>query len=252
MPPPNVAPNNLRDIQQFGECLVKVRGCEGGALGAFNSSEGNVSPSLELGITQGPPTLRPQFSHRDVNVNSFGDGQTPIECLWNGAVFTFSTDFIHYDKNVLDAVVAESMAGSFVDSAQEVDGQQVLGDNPPAIFAGTFAPIGTPMGGYNPLYASGNHFMTVWFISAQPMTSGAFPYRFPACYLTGPPLELNIGTERSIARCNWRAIPYTIPPLTMSDTSLTQGKFFQSGQSPSISNYSFNSNGAVLWDRTSG
>ncbi len=239
MAPP---PINFRNLQLFGGALVKVRGGLFGALDrivGINPDQNSLeSPVLELGITDEPPLLVPEFNHQDLIVDDFGI--SPPETLWNGSIVRLWMKLAHYDPNVLDACLAESMAGSW----EEIAPQNIF--NGPALTAGTFAPVGTPMGGYSPLYSSGCHYITVWLIPSNP---DVLPYRFPACYLTGPPLELPVGTDRSIATCNWKAIPYVIPPF---DTA--SQKFYLSGQAPTlgIKNFELISSGAILWDRTSG
>jgi len=85
------------------------------------------------------------------------------------------------------------------------------------------------MGNGRPLLTSGNHYLSLNLSAVKPAT----PWRFPACYLADRPIEYPLGTEKSVAVLNWRAIPYG-PQFNPNDGSLRE----------------IVSSGTVLWDHT--
>lgn len=179
-----------RDVVINGECLVLTKF---GAhvldrpLGQNNSS----SARFELGLSSREIRITPRFVHRDINVDDFGS-DIPVEVLNMMADVTIRMELVHYDKDVLDACQIESQGG---DASRTT--------------VGSLPPAGLPLGNFVQLLASGCHFISLNLTSPQLN----FPWRFRACYLTGPPVEIPIGTERTLAQVNWRAIPYRAPTL---------------------------------------
>ncbi len=168
--------------------------------------------------------ITPRFSHLDIHADDFGP-EVPPEVLWQGADCEIRMTLVHYDSAMLDICLQQAMGGA----------RQIV---PPIGPTGIFGPIGTPMGSLLPLLASGNFYMSLNL--ASPVLG--MPWHFPACYLTGPPVEIPLGTERTLAVCIWRAIPY-VSTFT-SGMTLTS-----SGSLDTISFSEILSSGAILWDR---
>lgn len=170
-----------RDFNVNGECLVYVKG--NGALAA-----GSSPGYWELGLAQGPVRISPRINHLDVYADSFGP-KVPPELLWQLAEVQVRMTLIHFDKDVLNACVVESMAGG------------TLGD---------FVAMGTPMGAGQALYASGCHY--IGMLLTSPVLN--FPWAFNACVLTEQPIDWPLGVDASAVITNWRAIPYNPIPAT--------------------------------------
>lgn len=204
-----------RDYYIQGECMVKVRG--GAHIPDF---VGDVS--RELGLASEGIRVAPQFSHQDLPAADFGGHSAP-EVLWMGGDCRVSMTLVHFDKDLLEFCVMEAMGG---------------------VSGGVFAPCGRPMGANRDLYASGNHYITLFLTSTG---SSGLPYRFPACYLAERPLEIPLGTERSLVRLEWRAVPYAKLVGVPTSTISTPG-----ASTPAAIVGEVYSSGVVLWDHTSG
>ncbi len=207
-----------RDFVINGESLVSVRG------GAHMGS-GAIGVYSELGLTTDQIRIIPRYYQRAIYVDDFGP-DCPVELLAGIASVDFRLNLIHYDPNVLDIMMRESMVGGAG----------------PGTTAGIFAPWGTPMGGGMPLLASGNHYFGVNI--ASPILN--FPWRFFNCYLPEQPVEIPLGTEKSITSCNIRAIPYQSPLGPSESVSLSSGGILVNGvvQGPR----EIKSAGVKLWD----
>ena len=194
-----------RNLVINGEAMTWVK--FGKHIGITNSVPG-VSGSqvlFELGLASEEIRVTPKYNHMDLPADDYGRETSP-ETLWMGAECNVQMTLVHYDPYVLDAIMNESMGGF------------ELGEDP-----GVLAPIGRPMGANVPMYSSGNHYMSLNILSpVQDM-----PYRFRTGYLTGPPVEIPLGTSRTLAKLNWRFIPYARPNAS--------GEVYSSG--------------VVLWDR---
>lgn len=166
----------------------------------------NQNGVFQLGLASESIKVTPRFSHFDVLADDYGP-EVPAEILWNLAYCYIQMTLVHFDYQVLDACIAAAMGG---------------GTYPILMGAGK------PLGAGLPLYQSGNNYITLFLVSGI----GARPWRFPACYLTGRPLEYPLGTEKSLVALQWRAIPYS--PL--SEEPGTEGEAL--------------SNGSILWDHT--
>ncbi len=149
-----------------------------------------INPAVELGLSSEQIRISPVFYHYDLKADSFGPN-VPPEVLWMNAECRIDMTLVHYDTDILDTVIAESMGGG-------------VGTDT----TGSISPPGRPMGGYRRLYTSGCHFMTMGITSNGGLQA---PYRFLACYLATPPVEIPMGTHHSLVKCNWRAIPYFVP-----------------------------------------
>lgn len=197
-----------RDFVINGETMVNVQG--------FLSVSGGFG-SFELGLTSESVRVSPRFIHRDVHIDDFGP-DIPVEVINMLADVHIRMILVHYDPQVLTACVGESLGGSLID--------------------GRMIPAGTPMGGGFPLGAFGNHYIELTLTS--PFLS---PWRFPAAYLTSQPLEIPLGTERSLVQLDWRAIPYTIPNFSSGPMAGPVGITFFSGSE-------IISSGVALWYRS--
>lgn len=165
-----------RDFFINGETMVAVKG---------NANSG--FPGLtHLGLADGPIRVRLDFRHMDIQVDAWG-GEIPADVQCKLAAATISMTLVHFDRNVLDDCLGQSMGGASV---------------------GTVSRAGRRMGGGNARFALNNFYIGLNLLSPV----GAKPWRFYYTYLTGPPMEFPLGTERSIVALNWRAIPYTTDP----------------------------------------
>jgi hypothetical protein len=232
-----------RDFQIFGECLVRVRGSvqtatwvpadippsgslSGGVIVSIPATSGvglisgGISEMVDLGLCEGPITVRPRFFHKPMRVDDFGPYGSP-EVMWNLAECDVEMTLIHYDREILDIVVSESMAGSI---------------------SGFLIGCGVPMGGGLPLYASGNHYVSVNLLPPPPDGINPYiPYFFPSCYLAEPPVVIPLGTTRSSVMLNWKAIPYTYP---------VPESIFTSSGGAQMTYQEILSSGSILWNNS--
>lgn len=167
-----------REYVIYGETLVKVKG-------------GGFSGLSELGMTSEPIRILPRFVHQDISVDDFG-GQIPAEVLWMLGDCRIRMTLVHYDEEVLGGCVRMAMGGGGILTAFPNDGR--------------VAAAGTPMGS-----ARLNGFIGNRFLSLNIASSIGQPWRFPQAYIDGQPVEIPIGTEKSLVMVTWRAIPYVIP-----------------------------------------
>lgn len=194
----------FRDIQINGPTLVLVKF---GSQILQEESEEDPGPNvaLQLGLAEKGIRIIPRFVHRDVFADDYGP-DIPAEVLWMLADCTIQMTLVHYDADILDICLSESMGGSSTGEA------------------GILAGAGMPMGNGQDFFAKNNHYISLNLTS--PVLNN--PYRFPSSYLSERPMELPLGTKRSLVELNWRAIPYRQPP-----------------QSPS---FELVSSGSILWD----
>lgn len=184
-----------RDFFINGETLVQVK----------SNTASSISSLSELGLAEGEIRCVPGFRHMDIIVNAWGNGQVPPEVQFMLSDITIQMTLVHVDTTVLRECVRLSMAGA---SAE-----------------GTLPHTGARMGNNAARFAAGNNYIGLNLTSPI----GGLPWRFLTAYLTGPPFDWPLGTERSVVTCNWRAIPYTTDPYNGGNGSL----------------------GAILWDHSS-
>lgn len=218
-----------RNLYINGPCMVKVKGVE--AL--VNNVEDREVKTWELGLTQGPIRIIPNFIHRDIYVDDYGD--VPAEVMAMIADVQIHMTLVHYDADVLDNCMINSIGGYHADMA-------TVG----SLTAGTMAGAGKLMGNGRQLYEAGNRFITL-ILTSRPTSldppgtdPNEFPWRFPAAYIAANPMEIPIGTERSLVTLRWRAIPYRPP-------------FAADANNPAVSTTTvqeLKSKGAVLWYRS--
>lgn len=169
-----------RNFVVYGEFIVSVSGT------FFDEIE-------ELGLTAEPVRIVPIYNHRDIPTDGFGPN-VPVETLWNMGECLIYMTLVNYDTNVLGRCYRASMGGGNPDFVDE--------DN----LDGFMGPAGIPMGGGAGIGQGGNYYTS---LHLYPTQDGAYePYRFRACYLNSQPLEIPIGTERTLVRLGWRCIPY--------------------------------------------
>lgn len=196
-----------RDFVFDGEVLVKVKGGQHTSI----LLSGSIATATELGLASEPIKITPRFIHKDIHADDFGP-EIPPELVQYLADATIRMSLIHYDRFVLDTCLAESIGGGLN-------------------FAGVLQPGGSLIGNNRPLFASGCHYVSVNLLS--PVLN--LPYRFPSCVMTGPPVEIPMGTGANVVKCTFRAIPYT--PLV---TTYQPGFVGVPGEA--------SSSGAILWD----
>jgi hypothetical protein len=170
-----------RDIFINGETLVLVKGRADSAIGAVS----------ELGLAVDSIRIRQNFVYLPVQANAWG-GSIPFEeqiMLQNCVI---SMTLVHFDPDVLDVCLNESLGGAASPGQVRRAGAR-MGNNL-ARFAG---------GGQ-----TGNHYIS---LNLSSPVAGK-PYRFYTSHLEGPPIEMPLGTERSLVVLNWLAIPYTTDP----------------------------------------
>jgi hypothetical protein len=174
----------------------------------------------ELGLTSEAITVEPRFRYRDVNVADFGP-DVPAEVQWMLADAVVRMTLVHHDWNVLDVCMIESMGGGsvvFDDGGVNLPDPDRPGD---LLFrrtqlAGSLAPAGTLMGNGLPMFASGNHYVSLNLTSPV----NRKPWRFRSCYLAERPVVYPVGARCSEVQLTWRAIPYV--PIYYSGTGSSE------------------------------
>lgn len=155
-----------------GATLVRVKG----------SSASGIDTLSELGLTSDEIRVSLRFAHTDLKVNDYGDAPPDVKVEPLDA--TIRMTLVHYDRDVLRYCVMESMGGATTE--------------------GTLVAGGRLMGGYNAPFEANCHFISLNLVTEN----SADEIRFRAAYLTGPPVEIPIGTKASLVSLTWRAIPY--------------------------------------------
>lgn len=180
-----------RDFFINGETLVYVTGPTGST----------IASTQEFGLAADPVRVTPIFRHRDINLDSWG-GEVPADVQWMLSEVMVSFTLIHMDRAILDECLRLSMGG------------------PSAI--GQMSRAGTRMGNNIVWPNAGNKYIQLFLSSPI----GAKPWRFFFSYLTNPPMEFPLGTEKSMVPVNWRVIPYPLASTSIplgSDPANVQG-----------------------------
>lgn len=230
-----------RDFFIEGPVLVKVKGGE-------HLSGGPIADLSELGLTSDHIQVSPVLYHHNVRPDDFGPN-VPAEKLWMLAAAQIQMNLVHYDDFVLDTIEAESMAGGFYDPG-------IPGISTANAIPGTLPPAGVPMGNNLPLFASGNHYISLNLVGSIVGTQAGKTIRFPTSMLTEQPIILPLGTEKSVVRLTFTAIPYRNYSLTNQMLQLSGSLFVgnaipalpapKGDSRPTVADLS--SSGAVLWD----
>ena len=172
----------------------------------------------ELGLAEKNVTITPKYYHKDINVDDFGPN-VPADVLAMIAECQITMTLVNFDTTVLDKCLSESIGGGT---------------------AGTMPGAGIPMGGGLPLTNKNNHYIGLYL--ASPILEQ--PWYFPSSYMPNPPMEFPIGTEKTLAKLTWRAIPYKAPDPNVNSLST-------SGVSVTINTFGdVQSSGAILWQRS--
>ena len=184
-----------RDFIINGETMVHVKIPPG--IGGYLPAD-----VYELGLAAEEVRIIPRFVYQDIKADDFGP-EIPADVMWLLADVTIRMGLIHYNRDVLDTCLASSMAGTTNISSK---------------WAGTLVGAGTLMGNGKDVGSAGNSFIGLSLLSPNLLNYG---WRFPAAYLADRPLDLPLGTNRTIALCQWRAIPYRPPGLRTVETKST-------------------------------
>lgn len=217
-----------RDYYINGETLVRVRFGDQvpSSISNIDCLGGNCTNLSELGLTSESIQITPNYYHRDIHIDDFGR-EVPAEVMAMLSDCNIQMTLIHYDPDILDVCLSESLGGSALGYAVRTDG--------------TLAPAGSMLGGYKGFLTSGYHFISLNLVPGTNFVGGAneaLDWRFPAAYLTGPPMRLPLGTKKSLTVLNWRAIPYPRPQFSITirpgGSTVTQKELVSSG--------------VILWD----
>ena len=166
-----------RDYFINGESLVSFKGNSASSIGSLT----------QLGLSTDPIRVTLELHHKDIIVDAWGP-EVPADVQQFLAAVTVNINFIHIDRTVLDYCLQESMGGTTA--------------------VGTLARAGLRLGGGVSRFAVGNHYIGLNISSPV----AAKPWRFYFAYLTGTPVDVPLGTEKSVISTTWRVIPYTTDP----------------------------------------
>lgn len=166
-----------RDFSINGESLVQVKGAAGTTIANL----------AELGLAEGPISVTLDLRHKDILLDAWG-GEIPADVQVMLGAANIAMGLIHMDLAVLDECLRLSFGG-------------------PATM-GQVSRAGTRLGANTARLAAGWKYVS---LNISSPIAGR-PWRFYNAYLTGPPLVYPLGTEKSVAVLNWRAIPYTTDP----------------------------------------
>jgi hypothetical protein len=213
-----------RDLYIQGPVLVKVRG-----TGALAAEEGGEETTHELGLTLGPVRVVPNLVHRDIRVDDFGP-DIPAEIMSTLADAQIHMTLVHFDDDVLDKCIANSMGGQYRASG--------FSDT---LVGGVFAGAGSLLGNGKQVGEPGNNFITLILTTTNASALNVVaPYRFPTAYICANPLDIPLGTERSLVTVRWRAIAY-VPPFPATEATVPTSSTIPQ---------EIKSRGSVLWYRT--
>lgn len=192
-----------------GESLVIVKG---------ETNAQHISEPTELGLTAGAVTISFAPRHKEVHVDDYGR-EVPAEVLPMMSTADIHMTLAHFDYGAAEECLTESMGGvSFLFPGGEAE------DVGSEVVEYYFDTGGRPLGNGYPLYASGNHYVSVEIRSPVERR----PWLFHSCYLTGQPVKIPLGSERTLLEMHWRAIPYA--PLFDADGSLLHSGGFPANQ----------------------
>lgn len=167
-----------RNYYVNGETLVKLKG--GAHLQNFGMSGSSV---VTLGVAADPIEISYNFNHQDQHTDRFTN-EKPVDVMWMGGDAIIKINLIHFDNDILDTAISESMDGYSPNNGSTGIPGLTLGHN--------LAP-----------YASGCRYMGLGLTSS--ITSGR---SFPTCYLHQQPVQVPLGTKRSIVQVQFRAVRY--------------------------------------------
>lgn len=168
-----------RDYQINGEAMVSVK----------SNPLSSIAALTQLGLSDNSISWSVTFKHMDIAVDAWGgDNGPPPEVQAFLIEANIQMTLVHFDRTVLEECVRLSTGGGAVE--------------------GSLPRAGSRMGGGVARFAAGNNFIGLNI--SGPVSNR--PLRFYFAYLTGTPIVYPIGTRRTVASMNWRAIPYTVDP----------------------------------------
>ncbi len=221
------------------DVTIDAIGLEGAVI------QGVVSHVCELGLARDQIFVSPKLYHQDLHPDDLGPSSAG-ETLFMGGECLVRMDLIHWDEDIFEMCMVESMAGGFT-PANSIAGLSTptspvsgmagvkgllfpqssgtsfgttgggLGGRPPGfpgqlryLGAGTLGPVGQPMGRGRPVLSSGCHYMMLNVMSPK----DGLPYRFRACYLSDY-WTYPMGSKATVLALAWRAVPYA--PIIIQD-----------------------------------
>lgn len=167
-----------RDFYIPGQSLVLVKGNVNSSIAALS----------QLGLASDQIRVSFELRQLEIAVNAFGNldaGGVPAEIQNMLAACTISMNLVHVDAAVLQAAFNESLGAG-------------------AVTFGTMPRTGARLGNNSARFTANNHY--VGLNIACPV--GPQNFRFLYSYMTGSPIEIPLGTERSEIAVQFRAIPY--------------------------------------------
>lgn len=223
-----------------GETMVDVKG-------GCHMSGGKIGNLSELGLATDNIVIAPQINFKNVIVNDFGP-EVPADVLIMLSSVKIYMTLIHYDTEVLDTCIGETMGNSqLLRALASEDGDETI------YIGGMMGPAGQPLGGIKRIFDSGWHYVSV-NLSSQILGQ---PWTFPKCYLNSLPVKIPIGNDLTQVYLEWTAIPYSDPyvsgvsgigsfingvfPYPRAVSGGTIGPYTLRGDVPS--------SGSILWTR---
>lgn len=166
-----------RDFYINGATLIKVKGAAGTGIANLQ----------ELGLPAGPIRVTPNYFHKPITeVDAWGN-QAEVETQLMNMAMRVQIDLIHFDADILDICIRESMGGATAE--------------------GTLVGAGLRMGNGAARFAATNHYIGLNILSPIRLR----PWRFYFTYLENSP-EYPLGTEKSIVKTSWVVVPYIADP----------------------------------------
>lgn len=150
-------------------------------------SDSAIATTTALGLSDVGIRITLNTRYDDIMVDAWGQ-EVPVDVQTMLSDAQINMTLVHFDRGVLDVVLALSMGGGGISIGQVVSAGQRLGQG-------------------LPIFSPGNSLISLNLTSPV----GNKPFLFPTTYLTGPGMEYPIGTKRSIVNLNWRALPYAFP-----------------------------------------
>lgn len=196
-----------RDFFINAESLVYVKG---------NTST-NIASLTQFGLPSEPIRVSPQFKHRDIKVNAWGEAPPEIQFML--AWVDIRMNLVHFDRAIMDTCITECMAGA-----------PAIGQTPRA-----GARMGNGLARFQsvgPAQNQSNHFIGLNI--ASPV--GNKPWRFYSAYLVT--WDFPLGAEASDVTMQWRAVPYPVTSTPPGDPANIQGGVILGAQ------------GNIIWDHT--
>lgn len=160
-----------------GESLVQVVLPAGSSLPGTN----------QLGLAMDAIRVSLAEHVKPLYVDAYGQNNTIDEQVFGGDA-QVEMNLIHFDAVVLFECIRLAFPTSPVE--------------------GSLGRAGFRRGNALPLGTTGNSLITLNITSPV----AALPFNFPAAFLADRPYEWPLGTEKSVVKCVWKAIPYAIDP----------------------------------------